>query len=105
MSTKKINNDLLKLQIATGRIIQRYRLSMRLDQHEVGFIVYGIPAKLKNKNAAQQRVKMIETGKQALRVTDLKSYAQLYKIKPEKLFEEILKESSNIKDSDLKAIS
>ena len=64
-------------------------------------MVYGIP--IKNKNAAQQRVKVIESGSQALRITELLSYSSLFKIPPKKLFDEILKEYNLLSDSDIKS--
>lgn len=78
------------MQKATGNVVRRYREHMGLNQDEVGFLVYGIPRN--RRNAAQQRVKTIEAGKQALRVTDLSNYAALFKIKPHDLLKEILKE-------------
>ena len=79
---------------ATGNVIRRHRERIDLDQHEVGFLVYGIPPN--RKNAAQQRVAKVEKGIQALRVTDLAKYADLYKINPCTLFEEILKEYNKL---------
>ena len=94
MSTKKI----IKMQIATGNVLKRHRKLKKLSQHEVGFLIYNIP--MKNKNAAQQRVKVVESGNQALRVTDLLSYSNLFKIPPRILFDEILKEYNRLKNSD-----
>lgn len=93
----KINEKTEKMQKATGIVLRRYRKEKTtLTETEVGLLLYDVSRAKDPKQAAQQRVNKIETGYQPLRITDFVNYAKLYKISPDKILKEILKEYNRL---------
>ena len=89
--------DLDLIKKAQAKVIKRNRQRMGWTQAQMGFYIYKIPETDSNINKAQQRVKMIESGRQALRITDFEKYANAFGKSSKKLFEEIHKEYEKFK--------
>ena len=86
MSTKKNNNS--KCRKAIGEIVLNYRKLMRLNQHELGVLVFN-----RNNTNDQQAISKIENGSRDLTTPELIKLAKVFKISPARLLITIIDKS------------